>query len=99
MPLYDPLIPWSVFSHRAAENQDGKYLFRRAIPAWQDFTGVVRDGLSGAQVLLSTDLTNYFENIDLEKLRETLIELLPELAPDAAEKSIFVPTSPRCSNA
>jgi len=45
VPLYDPLIPWSVFSHRAAENPDGRYLFRRAIPAWQDFTGVVRDGL------------------------------------------------------
>jgi len=89
VPLYDPLIPWNVFSHRAAENQDGRYLFRRAIPAWQDFTGVVRDGLSGAQALLSTDLTNYFENIDLEKLRETLIELLPQLATDAAEKSII----------
>lgn len=88
VPLYDPLIPWNVFSHRAAENADGRYLFRRAIPAWQDFTGVVRDGLSGAQVLLSTDLTNYFENIDLEKLRETLVELLPELATDAAEKAI-----------
>lgn len=89
VPLYDPLIPWSVFSHRAADNSDGRYLFRRAIPAWQDFTGVVRDGLSEAQVLLSTDLTNYFENIDLEKLRETLIELLPELATDAAEKAVI----------
>ena len=88
VPLYDPLIPWSVFSHRAAEDLGGKYLFRRAIPAWQDFTGVVRDGLREAPVLLSTDLTNYFENIDLEKLRETLIELLPELATDAAEKAV-----------
>lgn len=89
VPLYDPLIPWNVFSHRAAKDPDGRYLFQRAIPAWQDFTGVVRDGLSKAQILLSTDLTNYFENIDLEKLRDTLIELLPELATDAAEKAVI----------
>lgn len=89
VPLYDPLIPWNVFSHRAAKDPDGRYLFQRAIPAWQDFTGVVRDGLSEAQILLSTDLTNYFENIDLEKLRDTLIELLPELATDAAEKAVI----------
>jgi len=89
VPLYDPLIPWSVFSHRAAEDPSGRYLFRRAIPAWQDFTGVVRDGLSGTQVLLSTDLTNYFENIDLENLRKTLIELLPEIGTDATEKAVI----------
>ena len=88
VPLYDPLIPWNVFSHRASDDPDGRYLFRRAIPAWQDFTGVVRDGLSEAHFLLSTDLTNYFENIDLEKLRETLISLLPELAASAAEKAV-----------
>lgn len=87
VPLYDPLIPWCVFSHRASDDADGRYLFRRAIPAWQDFTGVVRDALSGSQILLSTDLTNYFENIDLAKLRDTLLGLLPELATDATEKA------------
>ncbi|MEF2549045.1 hypothetical protein VQ045_17965 [Aurantimonas sp. E1-2-R+4] len=65
VPFYDPLIPWNVFSHRASEDPSGRYLFRRAIPSWQDFTGVVRDALSDSQVLLSTDLTNYFENINL----------------------------------
>lgn len=89
VPLYDPLIPWNVFSHRAAKDPDGRYLFQRAIPAWRDFTGVVRNGLSEVKVLLSTDLTNYFENIDLEKLRTTLIELLPELSTNAAEKAII----------
>ena len=87
VPHYDRLIPWNVFNHRAPPNLDGRYLFGRAVKAWQDFTGVVRDGLSTAQVLLSTDLTNYFENIDLEKLRATLIDLLPELAVEAAEKA------------
>lgn len=89
VPLYDPLIPWCVFSHRAAEKSEDRYLFRRAIPAWQDFTGVVRDGLTSAGFLLSTDLTNYFENIDLKKLHETLIDLLPELHTDSGEKAVI----------
>jgi hypothetical protein len=84
---YDPLIPWNVFSHRATQDPNGRYLFKRAIPAWQDFTGVVRDGLNSAQVLLSTDLTNYFENIELLKLKDTLLNLLPEVSADATEKA------------
>lgn len=84
---YDPLIPWNVFSHRASEDPLGRYLFRRAIPAWQDFTGVVKNALGNSSVLLTTDLTNYFENINLTQLRDTLISLLPEIEVDPLEKA------------
>ena len=85
--FYDPLIPWNVFNHRASENPTDKKLFRRAIPAWQDFTGIVKDALTEADVLLSTDLTNYFENINLVLLRATLIELLPQIKAEPKEKA------------
>ena len=87
LPYYDLLIPWNVFSHRASEEPLGRYPFRRAIPAWQDFTGVVRDALNQSQVLLSTDLTNYFENIDLEILKNTLIDELTNLNASTTRKS------------
>lgn len=87
VPYYDRLIPWNVLNHRAAPDGDTRYLFRRAIPAWQDFTGVVRNSLADTEYLLSTDLTNYFENIDLGKLRTTLGSLLPEVEADANGKA------------
>ena len=87
LPLYDPHIPWNVFNHRASHKPSSRYLFRRAIPAWQDFTGVVRDALANSQVLLSTDLTNYFENINLCRLKSTLIKELPVLEASPAEKA------------
>ena len=87
LPLYDPLIPWNVFNHRASEKPSSRYLFRRAIPAWQDFTGVVRNVLATSHVLLSTDLTNYFENISLQLLENTLINELPQLDASATEKA------------
>jgi hypothetical protein len=87
VPFYDSLIPWNVFSHRASEDPAGRYLLRRAVRSWQDFIGVVRDALVGQQVLLSTDLANYFENINLERLRDTLVTLLQEVVADPAGKA------------
>ena len=87
VPYYDPLIPWNVFSHRESIDPKKRYLFRRAIPAWQDFTGVVNDTLSTSPVLLSTDLVNYFENINLVRLRGILIGSLAEIDATSNEKS------------
>ena len=87
LPHYDLLIPWNVFNHRASEDPCGRYLFRRAIPAWQDFTGVVRNALTKSQVLLSTDLTNYFENINLSRLQVTLIGELANINTTPTEKA------------
>lgn len=76
---YDPLLPWNVFSHRL--NQDKKphkYLFKRGVKAWQDFVGVIQSEITNTNVLLSTDLTNYFENIDLAVLKKSFLDLIPE---------------------
>ena len=89
VPYYDALIPWNVFSHRAAFPNNNRYLFRRAIPSWQDFVGVVRNNLSDSPVLLSTDLTNYFENISLAHLKTTLLDLLPEVQANATNKAVL----------
>lgn len=94
VPLFDPLMPWQVFSHRM--NQDGldeKHLFKRGVPAWKNFIGVVRSKLMldadgpRTHALLSTDLTNYFDNIDIPKLKACLESLLPDVDAGAAAKA------------
>ena len=84
---YDPLISWNIFSHRESSDPKKRYLFRRAIPAWQDFTGVVRNTLLESPVLLSTDLVNYFENINLELLKCIFIESLAEIEASPNDKA------------
>jgi len=88
VPFFDPLIPWNVFNHRYDPTaKAGRYLFKRGVPAWQDFIGVVRSSIKPSTVLLSTDLTNYFENIDIGKLKAAMIGLLPEIKTEPEQKA------------
>ena len=87
-PLFDPLLPPCVFSHRACRDSKRRYLFKRGIPQWRDFNGSVHSALKAAdkEFLLVTDLTNYFENIDLIILKKTLIDQLPFVDATAEQK-------------
>lgn len=95
LPYYDPLISWRVFSHRLSsaavadskKRSDPKYTFRNGISAWSDFLGCVQAKVTGNKVLLSTDLANYFENINLVQLHKVMIALIPSLDGTADEKS------------
>ncbi len=96
-PYFDPLLPWQVFNHRLrakpGERDQGKrrsgkrYLFNGAIESWRNFIGSVQSSLDGTTTLLSTDLTNYYENINLETLRNTMLDLLPEVSATPAQKA------------
>ena len=86
IPLYDPLLPWSVFSHRYnKDHKPEKYLFKRGVKAWVDFVGNVKAATESNDVLLSTDLTNYFDNIEISVLKQVLIDLIPNLDVDPAQ--------------
>jgi hypothetical protein len=82
---YDPLMPWTVFSHRASKR--GTDLFRLPVDSWKEFVGNVKSRLSPGSVLLSTDLANFYECIDLKVLNETFIDLVPELDISVDEKA------------
>lgn len=87
IPFYDPLIPWNVFSHRYnADYKQEKYLFKRGVPAWSSFVGNVKAAINTWPVLLSTDLTNYFDNIDIVYLKSVMLDLLPSVQADAGQK-------------
>lgn len=88
IPFFDRLIPWYVFSHRYNyRHPNERYMFQRAIPAWQDFVGAVRSAVDGDKVLLSTDIANYFENISLSYLKQKLLEMIPEVEASGADKA------------
>ena len=85
---FDSLIPWFVFSHRRdAHRKDGRYMFRKGTDAWRDFVGAVRSSVTPASFLLTTDISNYFEHIDLRKLRLAMNGQLTALAASASEKN------------
>jgi hypothetical protein len=85
---YDNLIPWYVFSHRQDHQRStDRYMFRHGVSAWRDFTEAVRSEVNDANFLLSTDLTNYFENINLNKLHDELQSIIPQIAVPAETKS------------
>lgn len=87
---YDPLIPWYVFSHRRDPHRDdNRYMFRRGTIAWRDFIGTVDRSVDDEAVLLTTDLSNYFEHIDLRKLKNVLVDRLPEVEASANEKNVI----------
>ena len=88
VPYYDPLIPWFVYSHRRdAHRSSDRYLFRMGIPAWKDFVGSVKSAITEENYFLSTDLANYFEHIDLKKLKKVFVERIPTVDATASKKS------------
>jgi hypothetical protein len=87
VPLYDPLLGPSIYSHRYDHTaKTHKYLFKKGVGAWNDFIGSVRSALAPGKFLLSTDLTNYYEHIELTRLKAQLIQMLPDLKTGPDEK-------------
>lgn len=85
---FDPLIPWYVFSHRQNQNRPSdRYMFRNGVWDWRDFTEAVRSEVDPTKHLLSTDLNNYFENIDIDVLKSCFSDLIPKLQITSEVKS------------
>jgi hypothetical protein len=88
MPFYDRLIPWNAFSHRFDYlSSTSRSPFKRVIPSWKDFVGSVRSAVTPGSYLLSTDLSNYYEHVDIGRLHRTLLALLPEVEASPGDKA------------
>lgn len=86
-PFYDPLMPWQAMSHRYnAGGKADKHLFKNGVSAWMDFINCCRTSLGETSALLSTDLSNYFENIDISALERRMRELIPQLVATDEER-------------
>jgi hypothetical protein len=56
------------------------------VESWKNFNGGVRAALKEGDVLVTTDVSNYYEYIEIPRLKETFRSLLPELQITADEK-------------
>lgn len=79
---FDKLIPNRVFSHRfnklEFKKKNPRYLFYNPIEQWKKFHEFVRID-SHESCILATDVQNYFEHININKLQKILLSLLKEL--------------------
>ena len=68
--LLDKSLPFNILSHRRSLDDDT--LFKPPIEQWNKFENFTK--ITGSnKFIIETDLSNYFDNIELEKLRNELI--------------------------
>jgi hypothetical protein len=87
VPFFDSCLHWTVFSHRydSSGNSRGS-LFKPFVESWKNFNGGVRAAMKEDDVLVTTDVSNYYEHIEIPRLKDTFRNLLPELQITADEK-------------
>ena len=70
----DKIHSESVYSHRINQDWDTKYFFRYAVDEWNKFLTDTKIELDKEEneVLLVTDLSNYYESISINDLIKTL---------------------------
>jgi hypothetical protein len=89
IPFYDPILPPQVLNHRYAVigNRAGRYLFKHPVEQWQLFRGYVIQEIQQYPVILITDIQNYYENIEVDRVLTVLKENLPLVSADGVEKA------------
>ena len=88
---FDQLLHRRVFSHRynclEKGNNKSKYLFLYSINQWKKFDEYVRvDALH--KTILATDIQNFYENIQIRTLKDTLLSCLKNISSSGKEKAI-----------
>lgn len=87
---FDKLISRRVFSHRLDEcsfkKSKQRYLFLNCIEQWEKYEEFVRVDAEG-KTILQTDLQNYYENIRLDYLKQTLMKCLKQINVSGTEKA------------
>lgn len=68
--LLDKVIPFNILSHR--KSLDNETLFKPLIEQWNKFENYTRVSSSN-KFIIETDVANYFDNIDIEKLKTELV--------------------------
>ncbi|MHB8066401.1 MAG: RNA-directed DNA polymerase [Desulfobaccales bacterium] len=88
-PFYDKLLSPVVLSHRYAfsGHRADRYLFLHPIEQWKLFKGYIALEAANKNVVLVTDVQNYFENIKIDILIGLLRERVSKLTATGTEKA------------
>lgn len=88
LPAFDPCLDWKIFSHRFDPNGNlQRSMFKPHVASWKNFVGGVKAALGDGSVLVSTDISNFYEHIEIKRLEETFLNLLPEVQVPPSDKS------------
>jgi hypothetical protein len=88
IPFFDPLFRWNIFSHRynpKASNRES--IFHPHVQAWSSFLGSVRSAVQPNSYLVTTDLSNYYEHVQISLLEKTLLGSLPSVVATVEQKA------------
>jgi len=89
---FDPLLSRRVFSHRLNNSEiiksKPRYLFYNSIVQWTKFKEYIKIDSKNATILF-TDVQNYFENINIQVLKEILYRKLTQVQTSGKKKSII----------
>lgn len=89
---FDKYLPKRVFNHRYEENGFSKksktYIFKNSIEQWKKFEEFVRVD-SENKYILQTDLQNYYENININLLKNNLLDCLSKTECNGKEKALI----------
>lgn len=88
----DKALNVQVYSHRVASSTDRrKYFFKHPVEQWRAFNNDAKLALenNGSHTLLVTDLTNFYENIDISVLNQKLKEVIDEIDIENEQKKYY----------
>jgi len=90
-PELDKIHSASIYSHRVNSDWGNKYFFRYAVDEWNKFLSDTKIELDKEEneVLLITDLSNYYESISIKDLNNTLNFQIENLTIDQKRKKDF----------
>lgn len=90
-PDLDKIHSGSIYSHRINSDWGSKYLFKYAVDEWNKFLTDTKMELDkdANEVLLITDLSNYYESISIKDLINTLNFQISNLPLDAEREKEF----------
>jgi hypothetical protein len=90
-PELDKIHSASIYSHRVNSDWGNKYFFRYAVDEWNKFLSDTKIELDKEEneVLLITDLSNYYESISIKDLNNILNFQIENLTIDQKRKKDF----------
>lgn len=90
-PEMDKIHSGAIYSHRVNSDWSNKYLFKYAVDEWNKFLSDTKIELDKEEneVLLITDLSNYYESISIKDLITTLNFQIENLKIDPERKKDF----------
>jgi len=88
IPFFDPILPNQVLNHRYAVNRThNNHIFKPAIDQWKLFKGYVAYEANTKPVILLTDVQNYYENIEVNRVIAELESNIPNINCGGSDKA------------